>query len=179
MELIDREALMRKHTAGPHDNKHDTAEELKHLLKCIEEAPATNETPCEMFEKMRRMERDSNELLVRFSHKCKERDELARALDQATVKLNDETARADALQRRCDDLEQSRQAWALKCEKLTGQLDETMKERERLKGLAEDYLEGYERCENRRSELESALYDLRDHPWCNLWRHIKEALGIG
>lgn len=129
-------------------------------------------TPCEMFEKMRRMERDSNDLLMRFSRKCKERDDMMRTLDQTTVKLNDETARADALHRRCDDLEKSRQSWVRKCEALTGQLQETMEERERLKELAEDYLKSY--CE------ENDLYnDLRAHPWKNLWRHIKGALGVG
>lgn len=128
-------------------------------------------TPCEMFEKMRRMEQDFNELLMRFSRKCKERDELARALDQTTVQLNDETARADALQRRCDNLEKSRQAWVRKCEALTGQLQEMMEERERLKGLAEDYLKSFYEENHLRN-------DLLVHPWKNLWRHIKEALGI-
>lgn len=44
----------------------------------------------------------------------KERDELHRIIDQTTVRLNDETARVFALQRRCDDLEKSRQAWVQK-----------------------------------------------------------------
>lgn len=136
-------------------------------------------TPCEMFNKMQGLQHDYDMLLMRYTKKCKEHDDIKRALDQTIVKLNDETARADALQRRCDDLEKSRQAWVLKCETLTGQLDDVSEERERLKELSEDYLKGYERCEKRRSELESALYDLRDHPWRNLWNHIKAELGIG
>lgn len=172
MELIDRETLMRKHTAGLHNNKHDTADELKHLLICIEEAPVINETPCEIFDKMRRMERDNSELLMRFSRKCKERDDVMRTLDQTTVKLNDETARADALQRRWEDLVISRQAWVMKCDALTGQLQETMEERERLKELADNYLKEY-------YKLDGEYDELILHPWRNLWRHIKEALGVG
>ena len=39
-ELIDRDALMRKHTTSfAHDNKHNTAEELHFLLECIRTAP--------------------------------------------------------------------------------------------------------------------------------------------
>lgn len=49
-----------------------------------------------------------------FSFLRKERDKLHRIIDQTIVRLNDETARADALQRRCDDLEKSRQAWVQK-----------------------------------------------------------------
>ena len=78
-----------------------------------------------------------------------------------------------------ESLKASREAWVRKCEELTGQMDDVSEERERLKELSEDYLKGYERCEKRRSELESALYDLRDHPWQNLWNHIKAVLGIG
>ena len=71
-------------------------------------------TPCEMFNKMQGLQHDYDMLLMRYTRKCKERDDVMRTLDQTTVKLNDETARADALQRRCDDLEKSRQAWAIK-----------------------------------------------------------------
>lgn len=39
-ELIDRDALMRKHTTSfAHDNKHNTAEELHFLFECIRTAP--------------------------------------------------------------------------------------------------------------------------------------------
>lgn len=71
-------------------------------------------TPCEMFNKMQGLQRDYDMLLMRYTRKCKECDDVMRTLDQTTVKLNDETARADALQRRCDDLEKSRQAWVMK-----------------------------------------------------------------
>lgn len=71
-------------------------------------------TPCEMFNKMQGLQHDYDMLLMRYTRKCKERDDVMRTLDQTTVKLNDETARADALQRHCDDLEKSRQAWVMK-----------------------------------------------------------------
>ena len=129
-------------------------------------------TPCEMFNKMQGLQHDYDMLLMRYTKKCKEHDDVMRTLDQTTVKLNDETTRADALQRRCDDLEKSRQAWVMKCEALTGQLQETMEERERLKELAEDYLKEYYKLDDEYDELIL-------HPWKNLWRHIKEALGIG
>ena len=128
-------------------------------------------TPCEMFNKMQGLQHDYDMLLMRFSRKCKEHDDLMRTLDQTTVKLNDETARADALQRRCDDLEKSRQAWVMKCEALTGQTQEAMEEREKLKGLTDEYLRAYYRLDAKHDEL------IR-HPWRNLWRHIKEALGL-
>lgn len=129
-------------------------------------------TPCEMFNKMQGLQRDYDMLLMRYTRKCKERDDVMRTLDQTTVKLNDETARADALQQRCDDLEQSRQAWVMKCEALTGQLQETMEEREHLRGLTGAYLKAYYK---RTDEYDELIL----HPWRNLWRHIKEALGIG
>ena len=128
-------------------------------------------TPCEMFNKMQGLQHDYDMLLMRYTKKCKERDDVMRTLDQTTVKLNDETARADALQRRCDDLEKSRQAWVMKCDALTGQLQETMEERERLKELADNYLKEY-------YKLDGEYDELILHPWRNLWRHIKEAIGI-
>ncbi len=42
MELIDRDALMRKHTRSAHGNRHDTAEELQCLLELIENAPTVD-----------------------------------------------------------------------------------------------------------------------------------------
>ena len=121
-------------------------------------------TPCEMFNKMQGLQHDYDMLLMRYTKKCKERDDVMRTLDQTTVKLNDETARADALQRRCDDLEKSRQAWVMKCEEVAGCFDDLHEVYNSLRELATDYLRHYS--------------DLYDHPWKNLWRHIKEALGI-
>lgn len=71
-----------------------------------------------------------------------------------------------------ESLKASREAWVRKCEALTGQLQETMEEREKLKELADEYLSAYYRLDAKHDKL------IR-HPWCNLWRHIKEALGIG
>lgn len=128
-------------------------------------------TPCEMFNKMQGLQHDYDMLLMRYTRKCKERDDVMRTLDQTTVKLNDETARADALQRRCDDLEKSRQAWVRKCAALTGQLQETMEEREHYERRAQEgYCLYHEACDECKVLL--------DHPWRNLWRHIKEAIGI-
>ena len=129
-------------------------------------------TPCEMFNKMQGLQHDYDMLLMRYTKKCKEHDDIKRALDQTTVRLNDETARADALHRRCEDLVISRQAWVMKCDALTGQLQETMEERERLKELADNYLKEY-------YKLDGEYDELILHPWRNLWRHIKEALGVG
>lgn len=56
--------------------------------------------------------RENDGLKQKIAALCKDRDELRRTLDQTLVRLNDETSRADALQRRCDDLKKSRQAWA-------------------------------------------------------------------
>jgi hypothetical protein len=46
IELIDRDALMRKHTSSfAHDNKHNTEKELHFLLECIRTAPIINAQP--------------------------------------------------------------------------------------------------------------------------------------
>ena len=121
-------------------------------------------TPCEMFNKMQGLQHDYDMLLMRFTKKCKEHDDVMRTLDQTTVKLNDETARADALQRRCDDLEKSRQAWVRKCELFMG--------------LNEDIHGCNLKLSRSLDEYVGKFNDLRAHPWRNLWRHIKEALGL-
>ena len=128
-------------------------------------------TPCEMFNKMQGLQRDYDVLLMHYTRKCKERDGVMRTLHQTTVKLNDETARADALQRRCDDLEKSRQAWVLKCEALTGQLQDVLEEREKLKGLSEDYLKAF-------YQLSEGYAELTRHPWKNLWHYVEAVLGL-
>lgn len=88
-----------------------------------EAAKNAQPTPCELLQKVQFLQRDYDMLLMRFTKKCKERDDLMRTLDQTTVRLNDETARADALQKRCDDLMQSRKAWATKAAELDAKLD--------------------------------------------------------
>lgn len=135
-------------------------------------------TPCEMFNKMQGLQRDYDVLLMHYTRKCKERDGVMRTLHQTTVKLNDETARADALQRRCDDLEKSLQAWVRKCEALTGQLQEVTEERERLREKVDDFDRARAAQARIITDAEAAHLYLYDHPWKNLWRHIKEALGL-
>ena len=102
-----------------------------------EAAKNAQPTPCELLQKVQFLQRDYDMLLMRFTKKCKERDDLMRTLDQTTVRLNDETARADALQKRCDDLEQSRKAWVEKAAELDTKLEEEKRDRVALADLCE------------------------------------------
>lgn len=70
-----------------------------------------------------------------------------------------------------ESLKASREAWVRKCEELTGQLEETMKERAYYERRAQEAYSFYHEADD-----ENKL--LRNHPWKNLWRHIKEALGL-
>lgn len=126
-----------------------------------EAAKNAQPTPCELLQKVQFLQRDYDMLLMRFTKKCKERDDLMRTLDQTTVRLNDETARADALQKRCDDLMQSRKAWATKAAELDAKLEIVNNIANRLSEDLNDLIE-------KNAEMEA-------HPlsWF-LWRHFRK-----
>lgn len=126
-----------------------------------EAAKNAQPTPCELLQKVQFLQRDYDMLLMRFTKKCKERDDLMRTLDQTTVRLNDETARADALQKRCDDLTQSRKAWATKATELDAKLENAYNFASSMSDENEELIEKIE-------EMEA-------HPisWF-LWRHFRK-----
>lgn len=126
-----------------------------------EAAKNAQPTPCELLQKVQFLQRDYDMLLMRFTKKCKERDDLMRTLDQTTVRLNDETARADALQKRCDDLTQSRKAWAAKATELDAKLENAYSFASSMSDENEELIEKIE-------EMEA-------HPisWF-LWRHFRK-----
>lgn len=126
-----------------------------------EAAKNAQPTPCELLQKVQFLQRDYDMLLMRFTKKCKERDDLMRTLDQTTVRLNDETARADALQKRCDDLTQSRKAWATKATELDAKLENAYNFANSMSDENEELIEKIE-------EMEA-------HPisWF-LWRHFRK-----
>lgn len=126
-----------------------------------EAAKTAQPTPCELLQKVQFLQRDYDMLLMRYTKKCKERDDLMRTLDQTTVRLNDETARADALQKRCDDLTQSRKAWATKATELDAKLENAYSFASSMSDENEELIEKIE-------EMES-------HPisWF-LWRHFRK-----
>lgn len=126
-----------------------------------EAAKNAQPTPCELLQKVQFLQRDYDMLLMRFTKKCKERDDLMRTLDQTTVRLNDETARAEALQKRCDDLTQSRKAWATKATELDAKLENAYNFASSMSDENEGLIEKIE-------EMEA-------HPisWF-LWRHFRK-----
>ena len=118
-------------------------------------------TPCELLQKVQFLQRDYDTLLMRYTKKCKERDDLMRTLDQTTVRLNDETARADALQKRCDDLMQSRKAWATKAAELDAKLENAYNFADSMSDENEELIE--------------KIAEMEAHPlsWF-LWRHFRK-----
>lgn len=96
------------------------------------------------------------------------------AEENATLKGGLQALKMIALEQieEIESLKESREAWVRKCEELTGQQEATKKEQKYYERRAQEgYFLYHEACDECKA--------LRDHPWRNLWNHIKEALGIG
>lgn len=129
-------------------------------------------TRAELLEENKKLKENVKHLTENCSYLDVQRRDYAEQLQNANKTVESVCLARDALQRRCDYLEKSRQAWVMKCDALTGQLYDVSEERERLKELAEDYLKSFYEENHLRN-------DLLVHPWKNLWNHIKAVLGVG
>lgn len=122
-------------------------------------------TRAELLEENKKLKANVKHLTENCSYLDVQRRDYAEQLQNANKTVESVCLARDALQRRCDDLEKSRQAWVRKCEELTGRAEELKQSNEALQDVSREYLQNY--------------FDLRDHPWKNLWNHIKAVLGIG
>lgn len=122
-------------------------------------------TRAELLEENKKLKENVKHLTENCSYLDVQRRDYAEQLQNANKTVESVCLARDALQRRCDDLEKSRQAWVMKCEALIGRAEELKQSNEALRDVSREYLQHY--------------FDLRDHPWKNLLRPIMEVFGVG
>lgn len=79
---------------------------------------------------------------------------------------------ADFCRKKYYEMRTSRDAWILKCEELTGNVEELVNECENLKELSSGYLREY-------YDLEDKYKEIIAHPWSNLCSYLKGMVFLG